>query len=79
MNNITALIADAAYSRWNERHIIADCLHDLGLKELAPKAIHPDTSQELISKFLTIIESTAKKLNKHDVLERLCFAGLIYG
>ncbi len=70
---------EAAYAIWSERSVIADCLHDLGMKDLAPQAVKASTSPELISKFLNIIESTAKKLKRHDVLERLYFAGLIYG
>lgn len=70
---------DGHYSMWNERAIIADCLSDIGLKDLAPKAMNPSTSTEIISKYLSIITSTANAQRRHDVLERLHFAGLIYG
>jgi hypothetical protein len=73
------LSSDGAFAIWSERSVIADCLVDLGMKDLATKAVIPHTSQEIINKFLVTIESTAKKLKRHDVLERLHFAGLIYG
>lgn len=63
----------------SERAVIADCLSDLGLHECAKKVIKLNTSQELIKKFLNIIEKEATKLERHDVLERLYFSGLIYG
>lgn len=70
---------EGGFAIWNERSTVADCLRDLGMDELAQKAMKPCTTQELIKKFLTIIEREANKLKKHDVLERLYFAGLIYG
>lgn len=76
--NSCDLSGDAAYAVWSERSVISDCLVDLGMKDLSKK-VSLTTSQELISKFLNIIEREAKKLDRHDVLERLHFAGLIYG
>lgn len=67
------------FAIWKERSVIADCLRDLGMDDFAAKAIKPDTQQELIEKFLSIIQIEAYKLKKHDVLEKLSFAGLIYG
>jgi|GEM_PF-3425655 hypothetical protein len=70
---------DMHYGIWSERSVIADCLSDLGMKDLSTEAVKPSTSQELISKFLNIIQREANKLKRHDVIERLQFAGLIYG
>lgn len=76
MNNINTPF-DASYSSWSERTVVADCLLDLGMKKLASKAILPATPQELINQFLNIIKREACKVQKHDVLERLYYAGLI--
>ena len=77
MNN--ELNGDGAFAIWSERSVIADSLRDLGMDDFAKKALLPDTGFELINKFLSIIEIEARKLKRHDVLERLYFAGLVYG
>jgi hypothetical protein len=79
MNHQQEFSGDAAYAIWNERSIIADCLKDLGFEDLAKKAMQSTTTQELIKKFLTIIEREAAAIKRQDVLEQLYFAGLIYG
>lgn len=62
------------YIDWNNNMMIADCLKDLGLGDLIDRSNNMQSKQ-----YLSIIESKAKKLNRHDVIERLYFAGLIYG
>lgn len=62
------------YIDWNNNMVIADCLKDLRMEDLIDRSNNMQTNR-----LLTIIESKAKKLNRHDVLERLYFAGLIYG
>jgi hypothetical protein len=69
----------AAYADWSERSTIADYSRSLGYNDIADKAMHYATPRELISKFLNIIETEAKAAKRHDVLEQLCFAGLVYG
>lgn len=73
------LSSDGAYAIWSERSVIADCLRTMGLNLMADKAINPTTPQEIINKFLNIIEKEAKVAKRHDVLDQLYFAGLIYG
>jgi len=75
----TDLQGDAHYAIWSDRSVIADCLRTMGLDIMAAKAVHPETSQELINSFLNIIEKEAKVAKRHDVLDQLYFAGLIYG
>lgn len=70
---------DAQYAIWSERSVIADCLRTMGLNIMAEKALLPSTSQEIITKFLHILESEATIAKRHDVLEQLHFAGLVYG
>jgi hypothetical protein len=65
------------YTTWRERAVIADCLRDLGYTELAQKAV--TAKQETVEKYLSIIEAEATKRNHGEIIERLCFAGLIYG
>jgi len=67
------------YDIWNIRHVIADCLIDLNLNKLTSKVLDLSTPQELITKLIAIIETKAKQNQRHDVLERLYFSGLIYG
>ena len=78
MNNYYAQ-SDAAYATWSDRIVIADCLRTMNLNLMAEKAINPNTSQEIINKFLTIIEKEARVAKRHDVLEQLYFAGLVCG
>ena len=60
-----------------ERAVIADCLNDLGLKKLSWTAIEEKIGT--IDFYLGIIVKAAIKQKKPEVLERLYFAGLIYG
>ena len=66
---------DDHYTNYAERSIIADCLRDLGMHDLAKEAL----KEGQITKFVSIIQKSADKLQHTDVLERLYFAGLIYG
>ena len=77
MNN--ELNGDGAYAIWSQRSTIADCLQDLDMPVLAVKAMKPTATRELIDSFLHIIQREANRLQRHDVLERLFFAGLVYG
>lgn len=61
----------------NQRSIIADCLNDLGLKKLSYTAFQEKIGT--IEFYLSIIVKEAIKRNKPEVLERLYFAGLVYG
>ena len=67
------------YTIIKERTTIADCLIAIDEKEMAKKALDFNTSQELIDDFLAIITKQATLIKRHDVLEQLHFAGLIYG
>lgn len=70
---------NASFAIWDERSTISDCLQMLNLKSMASKALDPKTPKATIDKFLNIIETEAKISKRHDVLEILSFAGLIYG
>jgi hypothetical protein len=67
------------YDEWDKRRTIADCLRTLGLNVMADAATLLTTSSEIINKFLTIIKKEAQIAKRHDVLEQLYFAGLVYG
>jgi hypothetical protein len=72
------LHTDGAYAIWSDRQLIADSLRELNFTHLAKVAINPKTSQVLINEFVTIIEIRARELKRHDVIESLEFAALIY-
>ncbi len=72
-------ICEADFAIWKERSVIADCLVDVGLPELAKEVHNAPANVGIISKYLDIITRTADKIKHSDVLERLYFAGLIYG
>lgn len=72
-------ICEADYAIWKERSVIADCLNDLNMPELAKEVHKAPVNGGIISKYLDIITRTADKVKHSDVLDRLYFAGLIYG
>lgn len=72
------LSSDGIYAISQERETISNCLKAMGLNFMADKAIHPETSQELIDRFLNIIKKEARIAKRHDVLEQLYFAGLTH-
>ena len=73
------LQGEADYRIWCERSTIADCLRTIGLPIMAAKAMDYETPREIIDRFLNIIKREATIAKRHDVLEQLHFAGLIYG
>lgn len=77
--NSTDLHSDGSFAIWRERSTIAECLRDLDMPILAVKSMKDSATRELIDSFLNIIWREANRLQRHDVLERLFFAGLIYG
>lgn len=70
---------DAAFGIWSERSTIADCLNMMNLPLMAEKALDFKTPRKIIDDFLTIIKREAAIAKRHDVLEILHFAGLVYG
>jgi len=77
--NSSDLHSDGSFAIWKERSTVAECLRDLDMPILAVKSMQESATNELIDSFLHIIQREANRLQRHDVLERLFFAGLIYG
>jgi hypothetical protein len=75
MNNY----GDAHYAIWSERSVIADCLRKLGLDKLANGVHTPDIKEDIIANYVNLIKMIAEATKDNDVLDRLYFAGLIYG
>jgi hypothetical protein len=73
------LSCEGGYKAKEERSTIALCLESLGFSKLAEMANNPKTKPEHIPTFLNIIKNIAKDKKRHDVIEILQFAGLIYG
>jgi hypothetical protein len=71
------MYSDMNYSVWRERSVIQDCLNELGLSKLACNAMNADG--KTIDKYLTIITTEAAKRRQDGILDKLYFAGLIYG
>ena len=70
---------DRDYSIWCEKLVIADCLRKLGLESMA-NILHTDKINEsIMENYVKIAHKLALNLNDEDVIERLCYAGLIYG
>lgn len=78
VNNMNEYLGDKDYAIWKERSIIADCLRDLGLSDLATQ-LHTPTCNGDIMPYIHLIQKIADKTKNNDVLDRLYFAGLIYG
>lgn len=71
-------MSDRDYDIWNERSVVADCLRKIGLTDLASE-VHTQPINGDIIKFIHLIQEIAEKNKDNDVLDRLYFAGLIYG
>jgi len=71
--------SESDYSTWSTLSTIADALRDLGLKDKADEMMVSLSNKGIIDKYLSIIIKAADKDKHADVLERLYFAGLIYG
>lgn len=69
---------DRDYEIWNERSVISDCLRKLGLASLASE-VHTQPLNGDIIVYIHLIQEIAEKNKDNDVLDRLYFAGLIYG
>lgn len=62
----------------NQRYVISDSLKDLGMTILANDAIK-QLDHVILNNYVSILEKAAIHQRRHDIIERLCFAGLIYG
>lgn len=58
--------------------IVSDCLLKLGYRKLAIDA-QTSSHWEFVHEYVTIITREAKYRQDDDLLDRLAFAGLIYG
>jgi hypothetical protein len=69
------------YDIWVKRSIIADCLTDVGMKELASHVVKPEKrlSPYMIGHYLTIIIRLADKQKNTDVLAYLYRNGFLQG
>jgi hypothetical protein len=76
MNNYNQ---DANYEIWKERIVIAECLRTLGLTTLASQIHTEPNNGDIIDSYIQLLQEVAEKTNDNDVIDRLCFAGLIYG
>lgn len=76
MNNI---YIDPSYDMWKHKSILSDCLYDLGFKNLARQIHTVEYNQDIIEEYVTLAKTLSQISNDNDVIDRLCFAGLIYG
>lgn len=79
MYNDQSIDFGKGFEIWSERLAIAECLVTIGLPKMASNALNPSTSQEIIDNYINIIKNEAKASRRHDVLKKLCFAGLMNG
>jgi hypothetical protein len=70
---------NAEYSIWNEKSIISDCFRKLGYAKLADQVHKNDMSGDIMESYIKLLANTARATKRHDVLEVLCYSGLIYG
>lgn len=63
--------AEAAYQMAKSRSCVADSVRSLVMDFRTP--------QNTVDKLIRLLENESIKLNRHDVLEDLIFAGLVYG
>ncbi len=70
---------DGLYGIWSTNVILADCLRELGFKGLANELHTHAMNGGIIDNYIRLAQRTAESTNNTTVLERLCFAGLIYG
>lgn len=67
------------YQIWNEKSVLADCFRKLGLTDLANQLHTEPLNGDIIEKYVALAKKHAQKNQDTDVIDRLCFAGLIYG
>jgi len=73
------LSSEGSYKAKEERGAMAICFESLGFSKMAEMVNNPKTKPEHIPTFLNIIKKIAIDKKRHDVIEILQFAGLIYG
>ena len=65
--------------RWNEMQLLSECYRDLGLQKFADRLLERKIKDSRINDYRNILVSIAKQRKNTDVLDRLYFAGFIYG
>lgn len=70
---------EVLYDIWNRKTVVADCLHKLGLTKEASH-VHTDPfNSYIIDAYVNLAKKTAEQKGDNEVIDILCFAGLIYG
>ena len=72
-------IGEDFYQIWNQKSVLADCFRKLGRADLANELHTGPLNGDIIEKYVVLAKKHAEKNQDNDVIERLCFAGLIYG
>ena len=69
----------AEYALWEEKSVISDCFRTLGYIKLADIVHKNDVTSDTMESYIKLLANTARATKRHDVLEVLCYSGLIYG
>ena len=67
------------YQIWSQGVVIADCLRKYGLNDMASDLHKQAHDGDKITGYVNLINRIATSYKDNDVLDRLYFAGLIYG
>jgi hypothetical protein len=65
------------FEHWCEQSVIADCLRDVGLPNIANKMMKSTANPMIFDHYLSIIKTQAKRINDIDVINRLAQRGLL--
>jgi hypothetical protein len=66
------------FSIWKERSVVADCLSELGYKQLASFTLKPSVEHNFVQDCINVIKQEANARKDYELIDRLAFAGLIY-
>lgn len=78
MYNDICSATEGVTSLMQQMFVISDCLLKLGYRKLAMLAQQAD-HWEFANDFVTLVSREARNRQDDDILDRLAFAGLIYG
>lgn len=70
---------DPFYEIWNQKSVLADCLRSLGYKKLADQVHKSSPVGNIIDDYAKLTKALAEYSKDTEILDRLCFSGLIYG
>lgn len=67
------------FAIWSYRSTVADCLSELGYRQLASFVMKPSIEHDFVQDCITLCAKESNRRKDCDIMDRLAYAGLTLG